>query len=103
MDIFGIIGKAGDIASEAIEDKDKLNELNAKLAEIKEQVYMTELNTKTIPWVDAIHKMGRQILSLLNLIVPAGLLYVQPDIDPLALAAIVGPSGIYNYIKGKGK
>ena len=103
LSFLGIIEKAQDLASEYIEDKDKANELRAHLAEIKEQVYVTELNTKTVPWVDALHKMGRQILSVLNLVVPSVLLYVQPEIDPLSLAAIVGPSGVYNYVKGRGK
>ena len=97
------INKALDIAGEFVEDKDKRNELNAHLQQLKEQVYLAELNTQTIPWVDALHKMGRQILSLLNLIIPAVLLYFQPDINPAAIVAICGPSGIYNYAKGKGR
>jgi len=103
LSVLGIVKDAKDLASELIEDKDKSNALSAKLDEIGQQVYMTELQTKTVPWVDALHKMGRQILSVLNLTVPATLLYFQPDIDPLALAAIVGPSGVYNYVKGKGR
>ena len=97
------ISKAEDIISEAVEDKDKLNAINGHLEELKQQVYLAELNTQTIPWVDAIHKMGRQIMSFCTLIAGVYLLKTNPDIDPLTLAAIVSPAGIYNYIKGKGR
>ena len=103
LDWLKPISKAEDIISEVVVDKDKLNELNAHLAELRENVYLAELNTKTIPWVDAFHKMGRQLLSWGSLIIPAVLLYFHPDINPLALAAIVTPGGIYNHAKGKGK
>lgn len=103
LDWLNPINKALDIAGEYVEDKDKANELRAHLEEIKQQVYITELQTKTVPWVDAMHKMGRQILSLLSLAVPAVLLWHNPDTNPAALAAIVAPGGIYNYIKGRGQ
>ena len=102
LDWLNPINKAEDIISEAVEDKDKRNELNAHLAELREKVYLAELQTKTIPWVDAVHKMGRQLLSWASLIIPAVLLYKHPDINPLALGSIVAPGGIYNFVKGKG-
>ncbi len=97
------ISQAIDVVDQLVEDKDQANQLKNDLEKLREQVYMQELKTQTIPWVDALHKMGRQIVSILNLIIPAGLLYLQPDIDPLAVAAIVGSGSIYNFVKGKGQ
>jgi hypothetical protein len=53
-----------DIIKEAVTDKDKQNEIIGNLEELKRQfeqaLYLKELDTKTVPWVDALHKMGRQ-------------------------------------------
>lgn len=57
--------------------------------------------TKTVPWVDALHKMGRQIISLVSVAAGVTVLYLQPDIDVTSLAAVLAPGGIYNWIKGK--
>ena len=103
LDWINPINKAADIVAEVVEDKDKRNELNAQLEQLRQQVYITELNTRTIPWVDALHKMGRQILALLNVAVPAVLLWHNPEIDPAALMFMAAPSGIYSYVKGKGR
>ena len=92
-----------DIADQAVTDKDKLNELKFHLSELKEQTYQAELATKTVPWIDGLHKMGRQILSLINMGVIAYLLLERPDIEPLSLAMLAGPGAVYNYVKGKGK
>lgn len=97
------IDKALDLIGKAVPDKDLRVQLDAELRQLKEQVYLAELSTKTIPWIDGVHKLGRQILSLLNLVVPAVLLWHNPDINPAALAVIASPSAIYNYIKGGGK
>lgn len=91
------------LVSEFVEDPDKKNELDNALQQLKENVYLAELQTKTIPWIDGLHKMGRQLLSWGSLLVPAILLYHNPDIDPMQLAAMTGPAGLYNYMKGKGK
>jgi hypothetical protein len=93
------INKVLDIVSEAVPDKDKRDAIFARLEEVKQNVYLAELNTKTIPWVDAMHKMGRQVISLL----PFVLLWVHPDIDVNTLLAASAPGGIYNYVKGRGK
>lgn len=103
MSWFNIFGDVTDLASEYIEDKDKRNELNAKLRELQHQVYLTELNTKTIPWVDALHKMGRQIISLVTIAGAGALIYLKPEIDPMAIVSMVAPGGIYNFIKGQGR
>lgn len=97
------VDKAIDVVDQLVTDKDQANALKHDLERLKQEVYITELNTKTVPWVDALHKMGRQILSVLQIIVPAVLLYLKPDIDPLAIIGMAGPAGVYNYVKGVGK
>ena len=87
-DLMGIADDAIGLADKFILDKDQAKEIKTKVLLLKEQAYITELQTKTVPWIDAIHKMGRQILSILSLILPAILLYAEPSIDPLAIAAL---------------
>lgn len=103
LDWMKPITKAIDIVDQAVVDKDKREELKAELNQLKELTYQMELQTKTVPWVDGLHKMGRQILSFFSLLIPAILLYNKPDIDAAQLAAILAPGGIYNYVKGKGR
>lgn len=92
-----------DIIKEAVTDKDKLNQLNFELENLKQQVYVAELNTKTIPWIDGLHKMGRQILSLLSIAAGFFLAYKGIDIDFETAALIGGPGSAYILSKGKGK
>lgn len=104
--ITGIINAVRDaigLASEAVPDEDKRRALVAKINAISEETYRLELSTKTVPWVDALHKMGRQIMSMVTLGAGVYLLHNNPDIDPLALLSIVAPGGVYNYVKGKGR
>lgn len=99
---LGFADKAIDVIDEFVEDKDERNRLTAGLQRLKEEVYIVELQTKTIPWVDALHKMGRQIISLLSMLVGAWLAYTG-KVDPQALFAILAPAGIYNGVKGRGR
>ena len=101
FDLFKTIDNGIALVSEAIEDKDLANQLKSDIEKLKQQVYMKELETRTIPWVDALHKMQRGILSVLSMI--AGLIAVYMEVDPMSLVAIVGPASIYNGVKGKGK
>ncbi|NIB44732.1 hypothetical protein HBA55_34450 [Pseudomaricurvus alkylphenolicus] len=103
VDWINPFNKVADIVSEVVEDKDARNRLNHELESLKQQVYIVELNTKTVPWIDAVHKMGRQLISVTSLIAGVVLVYVNPEVDPLTLGAILGPGGIYNAVKGKGK
>jgi hypothetical protein len=102
MSWFGLFDKTTDLISEAIEDKDKLNTIKGKLGELKEQVYMKELDTKTVPWVDALHKMGRQIGNYLSYALCAYMIH-KGITDPIALGACFAPGGIYAAFKNKGK
>ena len=94
-----------DLADKAIPDKDLNSQLKQELDKavvgFEELVYQLELNTKTIPWVDAIHKMGRQVMSYLGY----GLAFymVHKGADPWAVGMALTPGGIYSYLKGQGK
>ena len=107
LDWINPFNKVVDLVSEVVVDKDKKHALDSALAELKETVYMAELNTKTVPWVDALHKMGRQIISMATIIAGAVLFHFHPDIDIqkllMLLGASSGPGVVYNLIKGKGR
>ena len=82
----------------------KLRNRELDIAELKEQqsVYIEELRTKTIPWVDAIHKLGRQLLNLFNLIAVVVLMLNGKSITPEVALLLGGPNVAYQIIKGKG-
>lgn len=89
-----------DIISEAVEDKDKANEINQKLMLAAEATYIKELGTKTVPWVDALHKMGRQITGYLGYGLAFYMVH-KGGSDPMAIMAAVAPGGIYAAMKGR--
>jgi len=101
LDFINPFNKVADIVSEAVEDVDKSNELRAKIVQLGEQVYLQELQTKTVPWVDALHKMGRQITGYLGYAL--AFYMVKEGYDPMAAMAAVAPGGIYAAFKNKGK
>jgi len=100
-----LFGKATDLISEAVVDKDKRNEIFGALEEIRYVAYMTELGTKTIPWVDALHKMGRQIQVYALVGMGFYCMYMDIDFDKLKWVVMLvgGPSLVYQFLKGKGK
>lgn len=117
FDWFKPLDKAIDILDKSVIDRDLRQKLKSELRKAEldlrkmaEQSYVAELNTKTIAWVDAAHKMGRQILSVLTLFVGAGLIFymihkgVEVNIETmLSILAASGPAGIYNAAKGRGR
>ena len=103
LDWINPFNRVADIVSEVVTDKDERNRLNHALKELEQKVYLAELGTKTVPWVDAVHKMGRQLITFASMAVGVSLVYINPDIDPLTLGAILGPGGIYNAVKGRGR
>ena len=86
------------LVSEVVEDKDKANEINKKLMETAENTFIVELGTKTVPWVDALHKMGRQITGYLGYAL-AFFMVSKGGVDPMAVMAAVAPGGIYAAMK----
>ena len=101
--IGDLVRGTSDIVKEVVVDKDKQNQIIGNLKQIEQQVYMAELATKTVPWVDALHKMGRQILNFLNIAtVIAFALWDVPITKEIALL-LGGPNVAYQLIKGKGR
>jgi len=100
LDFINPFKDVTDIVSEVVEDKDKANEINKKLMMAAEKTYLKELGTKTIPWVDALHKMGRQITGYLGYALAFYMTY-KGGVDPMAVMAAVAPGGIYAAMKNK--
>ncbi|MBL4795873.1 MAG: hypothetical protein JKY50_00510 [Oleispira sp.] len=101
MSWFGLFDKTTDLISEAIEDPDKLNAIKGNIEILKQERYTLELQTKTVPWVDALHKMGRQITGYIGYAL--AFYMVHKGYDPMAAMAAVAPGGIYAAFKNKGK
>ena len=101
---LGILDKTADIVSKAVTDKDKANEIIGNLAKVKITVgYIEELRTKTVPWMDGIHKMGRQILNVLLLIVWGIAIANDHTFNQYDALILGGGNFAYQIIKGKGK
>ena len=66
------------------------------------ETYLKELDTRTVPWVDAVHKMGRQILNLFNILAVCWFAYKSFPIDLNVVLLLGGPNVAYQLIKGKG-
>lgn len=103
MSWFNIFSDAKDLASEYIEDPDKRNELKAMLDKMEIQTYQIALQTKTIPWVDALHKMSRPIISVVTIITIGIVISINPEIDIVKLMSGGLPAVVYTLIKGKGQ
>ena len=106
MSWFGLFSDVKQIASEVIEDPDLRNKLLTKLNEAQLEVQKVALQTKTIPWVDALHKMSRPLISVITVCAPITVLLVHPEIDlqKLLMVTVGGsvPAGIYTKMKGRG-
>jgi len=103
LDWMNPLNKVLDIVDQAVPDKDKAAEIKGHLDELRQQVYMKELDTKTIPWVDATHKMGRQIMALAQLGFYAWALHAGVEITPELVGGVSGTAAIYTAMKGKGR
>ncbi len=108
IDWINPFSKALDIVDKAVPDKDLAAQLKTeietgsqKLVEMAENSYRKELDTKTVPWVDALHKMGRLLTSWMGY--GLALYMVSENYDPMAVMAACAPGGVYAYVKGKGK
>ncbi len=97
------INKALDIVAEAVPDVDKRLELEAQLNQLKENVYLAELQTQTTPLADSLHKLSRPIISIISAVIGGIVLYLNPDMDIQKLLTAFGPAGLYIGLKGKGK
>lgn len=100
LDYINPFNKVADLISEVVEDKDKANDIRKQLMLAAESTYNNELSTKTVPWIDALHKMGRQITGYLGYALAFYMTY-KGGADPVAVMASVAPGGIYAAMKGK--
>jgi hypothetical protein len=105
--LIGTVNKVIDLGSEAILDKDMKAKFDAAAAELKQQAYLAELKTETIPWVDGLHKLMRPLSSVLAqiicfIIAMYSLKNNQPEVALWAVAGGAAPQSIYNAVKGKG-
>lgn len=111
LESLPIIGKlfsdTTDIIKEVVVDKDAQNKIIENLDVIKmtveKEVYMKELETKTIPWIDGLHKMGRQILNLITIIATVTILLLGKEITPTVALILGGGNVAYQIVKGQGK
>lgn len=100
--LAGLFGRAGavnkglGIIDQMVTDKDKANELKAAF-------YLTELQTTTIPVVDALHKMGRQFLAIVQVVFYGWCVSKGVEITPELVAGVSGATGIYQIAKGRGR
>ena len=105
-----IIGKlidgTRDIVSQVVVDKDKQNAILENLEriryEVDREIHIKELETKTIPWVDALHKMARTILNVLVIIAVVILCLYNIEITPTMALILGGGNVAYQIIKGPG-
>ena len=111
LESIPIIGKlfsdTTDIIKEVVVDKDKQNAILENLEVIKltmdKEIYIKELETKTIPWVDAAHKSFRSILNLIVVIATVTLMLCSKTITPEVALLLGGGNVAYQIIKGKGR
>ena len=110
------VNRVIDVVDKAVVDQDLRIQLKAELQsaqydlqKLAQEVYVAELNTKTVPWVDATHKLGRQGLALLSMLGGWGIIVYMihkgMDANQLVTAMLAShaPALGYNVVKGKGK
>lgn len=115
------LGGLFDLVREVVPDKDKQAELQLRLAEVQArvtdalitattrnaeleaQVRTAELNIKTYPWVDAVHKMGRQLHAAAIIVAVVVFQTLGKPISADVLMVMAAPGTLYTYIKGKGQ
>ena len=94
-----VVSKSLDLASEHIEDVDKRNDLAVRVIEKSLQAN----DAKTIPWVDAVHKMGRQLMMFALMLMYYFSWKSGNPIPVEELALLAAGPGVYTLLKGKGK
>lgn len=113
--LIGTVNKVVDLGSEAILDKDLKAKFDTAADELKQQAYLAdkqqaylaELGTKTIPWVDGLHKLMRPLSSILAqilgfIVAMYSIAHNQPEVALMSVAGGYVPQTVYNAVKGKG-
>ena len=97
--IFKPINKGLDIASEAVLDKDKFMELS-RGKDLKEIAAFIEVaKIPTIPWIDGLYKMGRQIQGYLIIGLGFYCAVTGNDLSPNGWLVIGGVCSVYSVGK----
>ena len=103
-DLFKTIDRGIDVVDKTIPDEDKKNQLISDLVKIKETVsYIAELQTQTVPWIDGLHKLGRQILNLVSIIAVIILISMGHELTQWDVLVLGGGNVAYQLIKGSGR
>ena len=105
--IGDLFKETSEIVKEIVVDKDAQNRILEKLEYLKltldKDIYVKELETKTVPWVDGLHKMARTVLNVLIIIAVVVLSLKGVTITPEIALVLGGGNVAYQLIKGKGK
>ena len=106
-EVAGLFKELVGLGGELIEDKDKATAFRFKTLELENRLALSMSESKTIPWVDALHKMSRPMLGMITTLAPCVILIIHPDMPIEKLIAAVvggaGVSGLYTVMKGRGK
>jgi len=100
---LGIGEKAIDIVDQAVINTDAVISLSQAGNDKALKAYLAAVQVKTVPWVDALHKMGRQIQVYLIISLAFYCAYADKDLPQIAWLVSGGAAGAYTLIKGKGK
>lgn len=99
--------KVIEVALEKTEDVDKRNALVMQFLQMREETRRAEVSRVTVPWVDALHKMGRQLFWLLMGVGAMVLIAIGKGAElqqhAELLFAVLGGGGLYTAIKGRGR
>ena len=98
--LFNWGDKGIDIATKRTVDADALIKLAQDGQDAQLKAYIAELAVTTIPWVDALHKMGRQIQIYVLLALGWYSTSTGKPLDPIAWGVLGGAVGVYHLIKG---
>ena len=96
FDWFKPVNKGLDIIDQLVDDGDLAQKMKA-------QFYLAELQTRTIPIIDGIHKLMRPLLALAQVGFYAWATKNGVEITPELVAGVTGATGAYTLVKGKGR
>lgn len=89
------VEKSLDLASQYIEDKDQRNQIIG-------QIIAADM-ARTVPWVDALHKMGRQMMIVFLMYIYWDSVKAGHPLDMETFLTIAAGPGAYILLKGKGR
>jgi hypothetical protein len=95
-------GGKDSVIGKGLEIVDQMTTNGDLRAELSTQMYIAELNARTIPIIDALHKMGRQILAYGQMAFYAYCLHKNIPITWELVAGVSGVASAYTMVKGKG-